>query len=101
MLLQRSGFNLDEATVSKIVQNADTDHNGVIEYHEMVPMLLKLLGFKDETTAVALQLSKYSRATLMEYFRRLFLICDRDGSGSLDRQEVEDMLKKSGFSFDS
>ena len=48
-------------------------------------------------------LADVSPAELDNYMRRLFKIGDRDGNGSLDKIELQDLLKKSGFnlSFDT
>merc|ERR1712216_945087 len=42
-LLKLTGFQFDDSTIAAIVRDADTNHDGVIEYEEFVPMMLKTL----------------------------------------------------------
>merc|ERR1712167_273205 len=42
-LLKLTGFEFDDSTIAAIVRDADTNHDGVIEYEEFVPMMLQTL----------------------------------------------------------
>ena len=42
-LLQLCGFDLSEAEIAEFVNAADTNHGGVIEYSEFVPVATKML----------------------------------------------------------
>ena len=46
-----------------------------------------------------LDLSAYSPAQLGKYMQKLFKIADKDGNGTLDRQELTELLGWSGFEF--
>jgi len=43
-LLTACGYDLDAAAVSRLVDEADTNDDGVLQYEEFVPMILKMLG---------------------------------------------------------
>ena len=42
-LLGLCGFNLSAEEIAQFVSAADTNHNGVIEYSEFVPVVTKML----------------------------------------------------------
>jgi len=98
VLLQLTGFNFDMADMTELISEADVNHDGVIEYSEFVPMMLKCLGFTAPVSE-KLDFKNYNAQTLETYFRRLFQMGDADGNGVLDPKEVFDLLKMTGFQF--
>lgn len=49
-VLTACGYELDEAHVSRLVEEADMNGDGLLQYDEFVPMILKMLG-KDDPLA--------------------------------------------------
>jgi len=47
-----------------------------------------------------IDLSKYNPRQLQQYFRCIFKVGDKDASGTLDREELAELLGWSGFKFD-
>ena len=43
MLLESCGFGFDEETIQMLIDAADTNHDGVIEYNEFVPAMLGIM----------------------------------------------------------
>jgi hypothetical protein len=52
-LLELSGFNFDKVTVRRLLNSADVNHDGVIEYDEFVPVALEILKSKVAARAKA------------------------------------------------
>jgi len=109
-LLRKSGFNFDDMTIRKIMSEADTNHDGLIDYEEFVPAILAIVGqksFHDDypvpaATAEAMPDFRSVPPQQLElYLQRLFKVGDRDGNGVLDALEFRDLLRKSGFNFDN
>merc|ERR1712054_758204 len=83
-LLRKSGFNLDDDTITKIMVAADTNKDGVIQYEEFVPAMKALVASVPRTgTAEMPSLESVSAAELRSYLERLFKIGDKDGNGVL------------------
>jgi len=95
-LMQLSGFKFDTSTVAQVVEKADINHDGLIDYNEFVPMMLDLLDIPQER----FNYQKYDRKTLEEYFYRLFRLADTNNDGVLELGEVTSLLQLSGFKFD-
>jgi len=74
--------------------------NAVEETGSGVPAKLLLEQGGSTTAKNALALSNYTPKQLKSYFKHLFKIGDRDGSGTLDRKEIDQLLNHSGFQFD-
>eukprot|EP00656_Telonema_subtile_P053822 TRINITY_DN786_c0_g1_i11.p1 TRINITY_DN786_c0_g1~~TRINITY_DN786_c0_g1_i11.p1 ORF type:complete len:202 (+),score=74.82 TRINITY_DN786_c0_g1_i11:1-606(+) len=111
-LLRKSGFKFDDATIRRIMNAVDTNHDGVIQYEEFVPAILALVRHKSSAPAAAPaptaapaagmpNLSDVPPAQLERYMQRLFKIGDKDNDGSLDALELRDLLSKSGFALDN
>jgi len=45
-LLRKSGFDFDDSTIGEIMDAADVNHDGVIEYDEFVPAIMAMVGGK-------------------------------------------------------
>ena len=43
VLLRKSGFQFTDKVVEEMIQICDVNHDGVIEYHEFVPMMTAML----------------------------------------------------------
>eukprot|EP00656_Telonema_subtile_P053831 TRINITY_DN786_c0_g1_i8.p1 TRINITY_DN786_c0_g1~~TRINITY_DN786_c0_g1_i8.p1 ORF type:complete len:170 (+),score=46.67 TRINITY_DN786_c0_g1_i8:1-510(+) len=84
-LLRKSGFKFDDATIRRIMNAVDTNHDGVIQYEEFVPAILALVRHKSSAPAAAPaptaapaagmpNLSDVPPAQLERYMQRLFKI---------------------------
>lgn len=101
-LLSKSGFNLDYATITKMMTAADTNKDGVIQFEEFVPAMRALIGDLTNDTAEPMpHLHSVPPIEMESYLRRLFQIGDRNNDGKLQPAEFEALLKKSGFGFDT
>jgi Ca2+-binding EF-hand superfamily protein len=107
-LLQLSGFNISNETVNEIVAEADTNHNGVIEYEEFVPVAMSILKAQedlaeayldstDEAAARQFLLQGQNEAQVLRNMKKLFLIADEDCSGFLDQREFKNCLTQMGL----
>merc|ERR1740133_749700 len=47
-LLQTTGFDYSEATVEQLIKDADVDRDGVIDYSEFVPIMVRVLGITED-----------------------------------------------------
>jgi len=103
-LLRKSGFKFDDATIHRIMNVVDTNHDGVIQYDEFVPAIMALLRSKAEAPSSMPSsmpaISSVPASQLELYMQRLFKIGDKDGNGVLDALEFRDLLRKSGFNLD-
>ena len=106
-LLSLTGFQFEQKMVVKVVETADTNEDGLIQYEEFVPMMVGLIGATSRSAAPKkqeakgkLSLEDFSEEDLDAYFYRLFMIADTDGNGTLEAEEVAELLFLSGFSFD-
>eukprot|EP00658_Telonema_sp_P-2_P040695 TRINITY_DN2909_c0_g1_i2.p1 TRINITY_DN2909_c0_g1~~TRINITY_DN2909_c0_g1_i2.p1 ORF type:complete len:369 (+),score=76.11 TRINITY_DN2909_c0_g1_i2:3-1109(+) len=106
-LLLKSGFQLDDETIQRIMLAADTNNDGVIQYAEFVPAMRSLISSiprSDGPVAPSTSMpdaSQVDATELRSYLQRLFKIGDRDGNGVLSPHEFESLLRKSGFKFDN
>jgi len=92
-LLKMTGFALPADKIAQLVEEADANKDGVIDYKEFVPMMLSLLRPKKLLAAV------YTEPQLRAYFTQLFQIADTNEDGVLDKEEMTDLLEKTGFEF--
>jgi len=101
-LLTKSGFDLDGKTITQIMEAADLNKDGVIQYEEFVPAMQALIGDMTNDTAEPMpHLHSVPPIEMEAYLRRLFQIGDRNNDGVLQPAEFEALLKKSGFGFDT
>merc|ERR1711871_433403 len=106
-LLSRSGFNLRPAVILKLVKEADVNQDGVIEYEEFIPAMLRLRNapksyFDDAPENVAADMPKWDEvpeAMLEKYLGKLFAIGDTNGDGVLQPQEFLELLTRCGLRF--
>jgi len=103
-LLCMSGFQLKKDVVQRIVEAADVNSDGVIQYEEFVPMMMSMLprskkAKKGQSAVKRLDASTYSPEVLAVYFKQLFALGDVDGSGTLSPMEVKSLLTSTGFNF--
>jgi Ca2+-binding EF-hand superfamily protein len=105
-LLKLSGFNLSPAEVNKLVAMADTNHDGVIEYEEFIPVALGLLQAEMEEEFVEVEEDNAAREFLLQgmpeeqlvrKMKKLFLMADEDCSGFLDFPEFKNCLNQMGL----
>jgi len=101
-LLTKSGFDLDGKTITQIMEAADLNKDGVIQYEEFVPAMQGLIGDMTNNTAEPMpHLHSVPPIEMEAYLRRLFQIGDRNNEGVLQPAEFEALLKKSAFNFDT
>ena len=111
MKLFASELNITVADLRQLMVLADENSDGLIEYHEFVPIALELLQTmyakmrhaqqermrqtKAADAASDFLLNGLTRAQLEEAMKEMFRNADTDGSGALDRKEFESCLKGS------
>jgi Ca2+-binding EF-hand superfamily protein len=101
-LLRKSGFQLDDETITKIMVAADTNKDGVIQFEEFLPAMRALVkGIPRSGSTEMPSLENVAATELRSYLQRLFKIGDKNGDGVLQPAEFESLLNKSGFSFSS
>merc|ERR1711871_910604 len=109
-LLSRSGFNFPPEVILKMVKEADTNQDGVIEFNEFMPAMLSILGaaqdgrLPDETPQVAADMPAWDEVPepmLEKYLEKLFAIGDTNGDGVLQPQEFLELLTRCGLRFPS
>jgi len=96
-LLTLSGFQMEPHAIKQVIEQADVNHDGSIDFEEFVPMMVNLLTAQAEDSP--LNVSEFTETELQEYFRTLFEIGDADGNGKLSVQEMQELLSLSGFKF--
>jgi calmodulin len=96
-LLTFSGFKFEQRLLHAVIDAADVDHDGTLNYHEFVPMMVALIEDQDATP---LDLDVHDIGTQEEYFRQLFAIADTNQNGVLEKNEVATLLQLTGFKFD-
>jgi Ca2+-binding EF-hand superfamily protein len=101
-LLELSGFNLAPSQVAAIVDEADVNKDGVIEYDEFVPVAIGILQARSRTGAPTMpKIDDVPPAMLERYFKKLFAIADTNGDGVLQPAEFRRLLELSGFNLDA
>jgi len=108
-LLEMSGFNFSPQTVAKLMNAADVNHDGVIDYKEFLAVAMEMRrsylasksGAQPPAPRPALNAQSYSTEMIVQYLQRLFKIADRNGDGVLSPGEFERLLRLSGFNFDA
>merc|ERR1711966_506175 len=108
-LLELCGFDLSAKEIEDFVSAADTNHDGVIEYDEFVPVATKMLKSKKkkmnkrrkkEKKKIKKALphaSEFKAADLDKYVHDLFAIADTNGDGILQPRELKKLLQMCGF----
>merc|ERR1712195_236796 len=98
-LLRKSGFQLDNQTIARIMVASDSNRDGVIQFSEFCRAIRSLHsdGF---AVGQLPDVSNVAPAELRSYLQRLFKIGDKNGDGVLQPAEFESLLRKSGFNFD-
>jgi len=111
MKLFASELNITVADLRQLMVLADENSDGLIEYHEFVPIALELLQTmyakmrhaqqermrqtKAADAASDFLLNGLTRTQLEDAMKEMFRNADTDGSGALDRKEFESCLKSS------
>jgi len=99
-LLTLSGFNLSGPQVAELVQKADVNRNGVIEYDEFIPVAMDILRSRKAAGVTPMpRIEDVPLPMLERYFKKLFSIADVNGDGVLQPAEFQRLLELSGFSF--
>jgi len=105
-LLQRSGFNLPPAVILKLIREADTNEDGLIQYEEFIPAMLRLKSappeYFDDAPQVSSDMPQWNEvpeAMLEKYLGKLFAIGDSNGDGVLQPQEFVELLSRCGLRF--
>jgi len=102
-LLRCSGFALDKQTRRKILSSVRMNNRGRVTYNDFIPVAMEILGVPlPETMAPATQaldLATVSASAMETYLKRLFSLGDTNGDGVLSPDELEVLLRKSGFQF--
>ncbi|KAJ6765183.1 SERINE/THREONINE-PROTEIN KINASE [Salix koriyanagi] len=73
--LRKVGSQLAEQEIKMLMEVADVDGNGVLDYGEFVAVTIHLQKMEND-----------------EHFRRAFMFFDRDGSGYIDLDELRGAL---------
>merc|ERR1712166_952291 len=101
-LMRTCGFQINNQTIARIMVDADTNRDGIIQYDEFCRCIRKLHTEGFPTVHHGLpDVSKATPAELKSYLERLFKIADANGDGVLQPYEFEALLRKSGFNFDN
>merc|ERR1712086_736030 len=105
-LLTRAGLRFPANLVLKLFLEADTNHDGVIEYDEFMPAMLAVIAsMKDGiTTAAAEEFAMPNPADvpadmMADYLQKLFKVADSNDDGVLSPIEFAELLSRSGFNF--
>jgi Ca2+-binding EF-hand superfamily protein len=99
-LLSMSGFNFTPAQIDDIMERADINHDGVIEYDEFIPLAVEVVNIRKEAGLAGMpRLSEVPAPMLERYLKKLFTIADSNGDGVLQPAEFKRLLQLSGFNF--
>ncbi|GJS02682.1 calcium-dependent protein kinase 10-like protein [Tanacetum coccineum] len=77
--LKKVGSQLADPEIKLLMDVADVDNNGVLEYGEFVAVTIHLQKMEND-----------------EHLRRAFMFFDKDGSGYIDLDELEQVLYENG-----
>jgi len=103
--LRSSGFNLDRGKRRSIMAAVEVNAQGRISYADFVPVCMEILGVPLRSTMAAnkgtksLDLASVSSSTMEAYLKRLFAVGDTNQDGVLSPDELDALLRKSGFQF--
>merc|ERR1711957_683981 len=85
---------------------ADTNHDGVIEYDEFMPAMLAVIAsMKDAVTDAAVEEFAMPNPAdvladmMADYLQKLFKVADSNDDGVLSPVEFAELLSRSGFNF--
>ncbi|XP_043704835.1 calcium-dependent protein kinase 10-like isoform X2 [Telopea speciosissima] len=81
--LQKVGSQLAEPEMKLLMEVADVDGNGTLDYGEFVTVTIHLQKMEND-----------------EHFRRAFMFFDRDGSGYIEMDELRETLTDDSGKFD-
>jgi calmodulin len=104
-LLKLTGFNLESGAILDIVQAADVDGDGLIQYDEFVPIVRDMLANPPaakkgpEGANPNLDFQKLKANELEAYLTQLFKIADANGDGVLQPTEYVQLMRLSGLKF--
>ena len=94
-LLQNSGFTFTPQQLAGLVQSADTNHDGVIDLAEFIPIAVAFLKPNSQPSLPSVITT--DPAHLQRYLRDLFSIADINGDGILQPSEMRELLQLCGF----
>jgi Ca2+-binding EF-hand superfamily protein len=104
-LLQKSGLGFSQRMIRKLMMEADSNQDGVIQYDEYVPIMLEIIqalrvkSYKQEDEAEARQgavsflLNGVSEASFERQILKTFMSADKDNNGFLDRNEFIECIR--------
>lgn len=91
-VFQAVGVHLKQFQVEQIVREFDIDGSGEIEFEEFMVMMIKLLNRR--VRADCIDYRDYLADALIARYEQMFRTYDVSGDGSINREELEDMLAK-------
>lgn len=91
-LLGLSGLKLSDSKIAAVMEIADVNKDGVIQYEEFIPVMLSALKAKE-----SLKASDYSSDELNAYLTALFQIGDANNDGVLQPVELKRLLTLCGL----
>lgn len=93
-LLQTLGEPVTLASVQEMIRQVDANSNGEVEFDEFL-QILRRQKQKNRFSA-PLELAIMFGPKELEKLKRQFMLLDLDGSGSIDQQEIQVLIKKLG-----
>merc|ERR1719272_1598538 len=112
MLLQNSGLDLNQRAIRRVMEEADTNDDGRIDYDEFVPLMANLFdsmkvihdavdsAAAEEAAAAAASEQLFENipaAQLDASILSMFQTADSDESGQLDRKEFMEAMRQLDF----
>jgi calcium-dependent protein kinase len=82
--LRKVGSQLAEPEIKMLMEVADVDGNGVLDYGEFVAVTIHLQRMEND-----------------EHFRRAFMFFDKNGSGYIESNELREVLADDSGEFDT